>query len=59
MRGRIASPPFDYRGPALGTSPGRRQNRSVRRDDFTPVYRFGEMETYRLYFDPALRNILW
>lgn len=35
------------------------QEQSSQRDDFMPLYRFGEMETYRLYFDPALRNILW
>lgn len=35
------------------------QEQSPQRDDFMPVYRFGEMETYRLYRDPALRNILW
>jgi hypothetical protein len=35
------------------------QEQSSQRDDFMPVYCFGEMETYRPYFDPDLRNILW
>ena len=35
------------------------QEQSSQRDDFVPLYRFTEMATYRLYFDPALRNVLW
>jgi hypothetical protein len=35
------------------------QEQSSQRDDFMPLYRFAEMETYRMYFDPALRNVLW
>jgi len=35
------------------------QEQSSQRDDFMPFYQFGEMETYRMYFDPALRNVLW
>ncbi len=35
------------------------QEQSSQRDDFMPFYRFAEMQTYRMYFDPALRNILW
>lgn len=35
------------------------QEQSSQRDDFMPLYRFTEMATYRLYFDPALRNVLW
>ncbi|MCX6865607.1 MAG: hypothetical protein NTV46_05200 [Verrucomicrobia bacterium] len=35
------------------------QEPSSQRDDFMPLYRFAEKATYRLYFDPALRNILW
>ena len=40
---------FRYRG----------QEQSSQRDDFMPYYRFGEMQTYRIYFDPGLRSILW
>jgi len=40
---------FRYRG----------QEQSSQRDDFLPYYRFGEMQTYRIYFDPGLRNVLW
>ena len=35
------------------------QEQSSQRDDFMPLYRFTEMATYRMYFDPALRNVLW
>jgi hypothetical protein len=35
------------------------QEQSSPRDDFMPLYRFGKKATYRLYFDPALRNNLW
>lgn len=35
------------------------QEQSSQRDDFMPLYRFGEMATYRLYFDPELRHVLW
>ena len=35
------------------------QEQSSQRDDFMPLYRFTEMATYRLYFDPALRTTLW
>ncbi len=35
------------------------QEQSSQRDDFMPYYRFREMETYRMYFDPGLRNDLW
>jgi len=35
------------------------QEQSSQRDDFMPLYRFTEMATYRLYFDPALRSVLW
>ncbi len=35
------------------------QEQSSQRDDFMPFYRFGEMQSYRMYFDPSLRNILW
>ena len=35
------------------------QEQSSQRDDFMPYYRFGEMESYRMYFDPGLRNTLW
>jgi hypothetical protein len=35
------------------------QEQSSPRDDFMPLYRFGEKATYRLYCDPALRNNLW
>lgn len=40
---------FQYKG----------QEQSSQRDDFKPLYEFNELETYRLYFDPKLRNILW
>jgi len=29
------------------------------RDDFMPLYRFAELERYRLYHDPAMRTDLW
>jgi hypothetical protein len=32
---------------------------SSQRDDLMPLFRFTEMTTWRLYFDQALRNILW
>ena len=35
------------------------QEQSSQRDDFMPFYQFAEMQTYRMYFDPALRNVLW
>lgn len=35
------------------------QEQSSQRDDFVRYYRFGEMESYRMYFDPGLRNTLW
>jgi DUF1680 family protein len=35
------------------------QEQSSQRDDFMPFYEFGDKQTYRMYFDPALRNILW
>ncbi len=35
------------------------QEQTSQRDDFMPLYRFGEMATYRLYFDPELRHVLW
>lgn len=35
------------------------QEQSPQRDDFMPLYRFGEMATYRLNFDPELRHVLW
>lgn len=35
------------------------QEQSSQRDDFMPFYRFTEMQSYRMYFDPALRNVLW
>ena len=35
------------------------QEQSSQRDDFMPFYQFGEMQSYRMYFDPSLRNILW
>jgi DUF1680 family protein len=35
------------------------QEQSSQRDDFMPFYRFTEMATYRMYFDPGLRNVLW
>lgn len=35
------------------------QEQSSQRDDFMPFYRFTEMATYRMYFDPTLRNVLW
>jgi len=35
------------------------QEQSSQRDDFMPFYKFTEMASYRMYFDPALRNILW
>ncbi|MCX7974171.1 MAG: glycoside hydrolase family 127 protein, partial [Candidatus Aminicenantes bacterium] len=40
---------FQYKG----------QEQSSQRDDFKPLYEFAELETYRLYFDPKLRNVLW
>jgi DUF1680 family protein len=35
------------------------QEQSSQRDDFMPFYQFAEMQSYRMYFDPAMRNILW
>jgi len=35
------------------------QEQASQRDDFKPFYEFVELEPYRLYFDPKLRNILW
>jgi len=35
------------------------QEQSSQRDDFMPFYRFAEMQSYRMYFDPSLRNVLW
>jgi len=35
------------------------QEQSSQRDDFMPFYQFAEMQTYRMYFDPAMRNVLW
>ncbi len=35
------------------------QEQASRRDDFKPFYEFNELESYRLYFDPKLRNTLW
>ena len=35
------------------------QEQASQRDDFMPFYQFGEMQTYRMYFDPALRSNLW
>lgn len=35
------------------------QEQSSQRDDFMPFYRFTEMQGYRMYFDPTLRNNLW
>jgi len=35
------------------------QEQSSQRDDFRPFYQFRELQTYRMYFDPSMRNILW
>ena len=35
------------------------QEQVSQRDDFIPFYRFGERCRYRMYFDPALRKVLW
>jgi DUF1680 family protein len=35
------------------------QEQASQRDDFMPFYQFAEMQTYRMYFDPALRTNLW
>ncbi|MBN1359749.1 MAG: glycoside hydrolase family 127 protein [Sedimentisphaerales bacterium] len=35
------------------------QEQSSQRDDFMPFYRFAELQSYRMYFDSALRNVLW
>ena len=35
------------------------QEQSSQRDDFIPFYQFAEMQSYRMYFDPAMRNVLW
>lgn len=35
------------------------QEQSSQRDDFMPFYRFEEMQSYRMYSDPSLRNVLW
>lgn len=45
------------RNPAVFQYKG--QEQSSQRDDFMPFYNFGEMERYRMYFDPSMRNILW
>jgi hypothetical protein len=35
------------------------QVEASQRDDWVPFYRFGELERYRLYHDPAMRTDLW
>jgi hypothetical protein len=35
------------------------QVEASQRDDFQPFYQFGELERYRMYFDPSLRTDLW
>jgi DUF1680 family protein len=37
----------------------RDQEQSSQRDDFMPFYQFAEMQSYRMYFDPELRKVLW
>jgi len=35
------------------------QEQASQRDDFKPFYEFGHLESYRMYFDPKLRRVLW